>query len=125
MARYMRKLCSLHRSANKYLRSVMKKKYVGLFTSAGLACLPVVASAAGPTLSDVLVNSGITANGYVSASYDATLNSTNGATAGAVPLHEFDTNSNSFYLNQAALTLSYLPTSGFGGLVNVIAGGRQ
>jgi hypothetical protein len=100
----------------------MKKKYVGLFTSAGLACLPVVASAAGPTLSDVLVNSGITANGYVSASYDATLNSTNGATAGAVPLHAFDTNSNSFYLNQAALTLSYLPTSGFGGLVNVIAG---
>jgi hypothetical protein len=101
----------------------MKKKYVGLFTSAGLACLPVVAGAAGPSLSDVLVNSGITANGYVSASYDATLNSgTAGATNGAVPFHQFDTNANSFYLNQAALTLSYLPTSGFGALVNVIAG---
>jgi hypothetical protein len=100
----------------------MNKKYVGLFTTAGLACLPVMASAAGPSLSDVLVNSGITANGYVSASYNATLNSTDGATVGAVPFHEFDTNSNTFSLNQAALTLSYLPTDGFGALVNVITG---
>jgi hypothetical protein len=78
--------------------------------------------AAGPTLSDVLVNSGITANGYVSGSYEASFNSTKGATAGEIPLHAFDTNSNSFQLNQAALTLSYLPSSGFGALVNVIAG---
>ena len=99
----------------------MKKKYVGLLASAG-CCLPMMASAAGPSLSDVLVNSGITAAGYASASYNATFNSTDGSTVGQVPLHEFDTNSNSFQLNQAALTLSYLPTSGFGALVNVIAG---
>ncbi len=100
----------------------MNKKHVGLWVTAGAAFLPAMSYAAGPSLSDVLVNSGITAAGYVSASYDATLNSTNGSTVGQVPFHQFDTNSNSFYLNQAALTLSYLPTSGFGALVNVIAG---
>jgi hypothetical protein len=81
-----------------------------------------VAGAAGPSLSDVLVNSGITAAGYVDGSYDATFNSTNGVTTGQVPLHAFDTNSNTFEVNQAALTLSYLPSDGFGALVNVIAG---
>lgn len=100
----------------------MKKKYVGLLASMGVACVPAIASAAGPTLSDVLVNSGIAANGYVSGSYEATFNSTAGATMGEVPLHAFDTNSNSFQLNQGALTLSYLPSSGVGALVNVIAG---
>ncbi|MBL6751410.1 MAG: outer membrane beta-barrel protein [Nevskia sp.] len=104
----------------------MKKKYVGLLASMGVACVPAIASAAGPTLSDVLVNSGIAANGYVSASYNATFNSTSGLPAGfpgpSVPLHAFDTSNNSFQLNQAALTLSYLPSSGVGALVNVIAG---
>ncbi|MDR3416885.1 MAG: outer membrane beta-barrel protein [Nevskia sp.] len=100
----------------------MNKKYVGLLASAGALCLPSLANAAGPSLSEVLVNSGITAAGYVDASYDATFNRTGGATGGQVPLHAFDTNSNTFELNQAALTLSYLPTDGFGALVNVIAG---
>lgn len=99
----------------------MNKKYVGLLASAG-CCLPMMAGAAGPSLSDVLVNTGITAAGYASASYDATFNSTSGTTTGAVPLHAFDNDANSFQLNQAALTLSYLPTSGFGAMVNVIAG---
>ena len=102
----------------------MKKKSVGLWAAVGVATasIPTLAQAAGPSLSDVLVNSGITAAGYVSASYDATLNSTSGSTVGEVPFHAFDTNSNTFELNQAALTLSYLPTSGFGALVNVISG---
>jgi hypothetical protein len=109
----------------------MKTKYLGLMASVGLVCAPGLAAAddaaapaapAGPTLSNILVNSGITAAGYISASYEATFNSTNGATLGSVPFHEFDNNANSFMLNQGALTLSYLPTSGFGGLVNVIAG---
>jgi hypothetical protein len=107
----------------------MNKKYVGLFLSA-VACVPAIAAADGaapaapaaPSLSDVLVSTGITANGYVSASYNASLNSTNGATGSQIPLHQFDTNSNTFSLNQAALTLSYLPSSGFGALVNVVTG---
>ncbi len=110
----------------------MKKKSVGLWAAVGVAFLPALALAdpapaapaapAGPSLSDVLVNSGITVAGYASASYNATFNSTNGSTVGEVPLHEFDTNSNTFELNQAALTVSYLPTSGFGAMVNLIAG---
>jgi len=110
----------------------MKKKSVGLWAAVGVAFLPALALAdaapaapaapPGPSLSDVLVNSGITVAGYASASYNATFNSTDGSTVGQVPLHEFDTNSNTFELNQAALTVSYLPTSGFGAMVNVIAG---
>jgi hypothetical protein len=80
------------------------------------------AAPAGPTLSQILVNSGITVAGYVDASYEASFNSTSGLTSGEIKLHEFDTNSNTFEVNQAALTVSYLPTSGFGALVNVIAG---
>lgn len=92
------------------------KKYVGLLASAG-ACLPIMASAAGPTLDDVLTNSGITEAGHISASY------TGGFNKGQVLAYRaFDTDSNSFELNQAAITLSKLPTEGFGGLVNVTAG---
>jgi len=110
----------------------MKKKSVGLWAAVGAVFIPAMAMAddapaaapaapAGPTLSQVLVNSGITAAGYVDASYEAFFDQTGGAT-NAVVGHEFDINNNSFLLNQAALTLSYLPTSGFGALVNVIAG---
>ena len=98
------------------------RKYFGLLAATGLATVPVLSLAAGPTLSDVLVSSGISAAGYVDGSYEATFNSTDGATKGAVPLHQFDTNANSFMLNQAGLTLSYLPTAGFGAAVNLIAG---
>jgi hypothetical protein len=109
----------------------MKKKSVGLWVAVGVAFIPALAWAdepaaaaapAGPTLSQILVNSGITAAGYVDGSYEATFNQTGGATSGTIVGHAFDTNGNSFLLNQAALTLSYLPTSGFGALVNVIAG---
>lgn len=92
------------------------KKCVGLLASAGV-CLPIMASAAGPTLDDVLTNSGLTEAGHISASY------TGGFNKGQVlGYRAFDTDSNSFELNQAAFTLSKLPTEGFGGLVNVTAG---
>jgi hypothetical protein len=108
----------------------MKKKSVGLWMAVGVCFVPAMALAddapaaapAGPTLSQILVNSGITVAGYVDASYEASFNSTSGLTTGEIKLHEFDTNSNTFEVNQAALTVSYLPTSGFGALVNVIAG---
>jgi hypothetical protein len=92
------------------------KKCVGLLASAGV-CLPIMANAAGPTLDDVLTNSGITEAGHISASYTGGFNK--GQT---LDYRSFDYDSNSFELNQAAITLSKLPTDGFGGLVNVTAG---
>jgi hypothetical protein len=91
-------------------------KYLGLLASAGV-CLPIMASAAGPTLDDVLTNSGITEAGHISASYTGGFNK--GQT---LAYRAFDYDANSFELNQAALTVSKLPTDGFGGLVNVTAG---
>jgi hypothetical protein len=91
-------------------------KYVGLLASAGV-CLPIMARAAGPSLDDVLTNSGITEAGHLSASY------TGGFNKGQdLAYHAFDYDANSFELNQAAITLSKLPSDGFGALVNVTAG---
>lgn len=68
------------------------------------------AKPAGPSLSDVLTTSGITVSGYVDASYAYMNDQTT------------STDYNTFALQQAALTISYLPTSGFGALANVLAG---
>jgi len=95
-------------------------KYVGLLTAAGLACLPVVASAA-PTLTEVLGASGVTLDGYISGGYTYGFNDSNPAGAD-LQFRQFDGNTDSFDLNQAAFTLSKLPAQGAGGLVNVIAG---
>jgi hypothetical protein len=67
-----------------------------------------VANAAAPTLSDVLDASGISATGYVDTTYSY------------VSVKSGD--SNTLELNQAAFTLSKLPTSGFGALVNAVVG---
>jgi len=69
---------------------------------------------AAPTLGSVLEASGITATGYVAAS--GYTQDSNTAT------HQFDYLHETFQLDQAAITLAYQPESGFGGLVNVIAG---
>lgn len=105
-------------------------KYVGLLTAAGLACLPVMASAAAPTLTEVLGASGVTLDGYISGSYVYGFNDRapagpdlGGTLAGdIVGGRAFDGNTDSFDLNQAAFTLAKLPAQGAGGLVNVIAG---
>ena len=108
-------------------RGVMKK-YLGLLASVGLAAIPQLTKADGPsatpsittpliTLSNVLVNSGITANGYVDASYDY-LNSDAVFTSG-VPSRVFDTSKSAFALHQVGLIAGYLPTEGFGALLNL------
>lgn len=82
------------------------------------------AKPAAPTLGDVLNASGISLTGYVDATYTY-FNSYPGTTmygSSAEPQRQFDYRKNSFALNQAAITASYLPTSGFGALVNLIAG---
>lgn len=100
----------------------MNKKYVGLLATAGAAFLPALSHAAGPSLSDVLVNSGIQASGYVDTSYVAGFNKGDSLGGGAVGGRAFDTQSNTFTFNQAALNIGYLPSDGFGGFVNIIAG---
>jgi hypothetical protein len=68
---------------------------------------------AGPTLSDVLDNSGLTLTGYVDGTFAY-------ASLSGVTPKPADTNT--FQLQQAAFTLAKQPTDGFGGLVNVIGG---
>jgi hypothetical protein len=87
-----------------------------LVSVAGLAFVPAVSMAA-PTLSEVLDASGITATGYVSAGYQTGFNKGNQLGGRA-----FDSTTDSFTLNQAALSISKLPTEGFGAFANVIVG---
>jgi hypothetical protein len=96
-------------------------KYVGLLTAAGLACLPMMSSAAAPTLTEVLGASGVTLDGYISGGYTYSFNDDNPA-GPDLQFRQFDGNADSFDLNQAAFTLAKLPAQGAGGMVNVIAG---
>lgn len=72
------------------------------------------AAPAGATFADIVLNSGISESGYVAAAYYAS-NSYN-------TYHQFDSDHNSFELQQAAVTLAYQPKEGFGAVVNVAAG---
>jgi hypothetical protein len=68
-----------------------------------------------PTLGDVLQASGINVSGYIDATY------TNFSSD--MPLfHAYTTEKNSFNLNAVDLAVSSLPASGFGGMVEVMAG---
>src|SRR5712671_492136 len=89
---------------------------LALLTTAGTAtAADAPAAPAGPTLGSVLESSGITATGYVAASY-------NHLSTDFGLFHQFDLNHNSFSLDQAALSLAFQPKEGFGALVNIIAG---
>ena len=66
------------------------------------------------TLETLLANSGITASGYLAASYYTS--------SGGNTYHQFDTAHDAFQLDQAGLTLAYQPKQGFGGLIDVIGG---
>ncbi len=66
------------------------------------------------TLSQLLSDSGITESGYIAASYFHS--------SGTNTYHQFDTSHDTFQLDQAGLTLAYQPKSGFGALVDLIAG---
>ena len=79
----------------------------------GAALAAEEAKPAAPSLSDVLAASGITASGYVDGTYSY---------ASVSPPGGGSVDSNTFALNQASLSLAYTPSSGFGALVNAIAG---
>ena len=65
-------------------------------------------------LANFLATTGITATGYVSASY---YYSSDDST-----YHEFDTAHDTLQIDQAAITVAYQPKEGFGALVNLMAG---
>ena len=100
----------------------MKKLLIASAVSAAFAA-PTVAlaqAARAPTLSQVLDASGISVNGYLDLGYThADRNIEGGA---GVSTRVFDSQNNSFALHQFGLSVSKLPTRGFGGLVNVTVG---
>jgi Putative beta-barrel porin-2, OmpL-like. bbp2 len=84
---------------------------------AAASALPAGALAAdspATTLAQILANSGITESGYVAASYYDS--------SGYNTFHQFDTSHDTFQLDEAGLQLAYQPKSGFGAVVDVIAG---
>lgn len=97
------------------------KKIVLASAVSALFAAPVAAFAQAkptiPTLGQVFEASGITESGYIDAGYGYIKNG-----AGFVGQRVFDTNPNSFALNQVGLTLAKQPKEGFGGLVNVTVG---
>jgi hypothetical protein len=96
------------------------KKIVLASAISALFAAPVAAFAQAkptiPTLGQVLEASGITESGYIDAGYSYAKNG-----AGFTD-RVFDTNPNSFALNQFGLTLAKQPKEGFGGLVNLTVG---
>lgn len=97
------------------------KKIVLASAVSALFAAPVAAFAqakpAIPTLGQIFEASGITASGYIDAGYGYLKNG-----AGFVGQRVFDTNPNSFALNQFGLTMAKQPKEGFGGLVNLTVG---
>jgi Putative beta-barrel porin-2, OmpL-like. bbp2 len=88
---------------------------VSLLLAATLAGTVMAENAkpAAPALSEVLASSGVTATGYVDGTYSY---------LSVSPPEGSSVDSNTFGLNQASLTLAYQPSSGFGALVNAVAG---
>lgn len=85
-------------------------------TVAGVLAAPLAATAAAPTLSDVLGASGITASGVLDTSWD--YSDVDGGPAG----HQFDVSQNAFSLHQVNLLIAKQPASGLGFVLNPIAG---
>ncbi len=83
--------------------------------AAGAAYADEAAKPAAASLSDVLDASGIAVTGYADATFSYGDHS-------AALLPDDTSSVNTFGLNQAALTISKLPSSGFGALVNLVDG---
>ncbi len=95
-------------------RSAVTLSLILASAAAGNAAAADAPKPATPTLAEVLDSSGISASGNIDATY-----SYGDQSAALLP----DTRSaNTFALNQAAFTISKLPSAGFGALVNVVAG---
>ncbi len=99
----------------------MKKLLIASAVSAALAA-PTVAlaqAARAPTLSQVLDASGLNVSGYIDAGYSY---ANRNVEAGGFSNRVFDSQNNSFALNQFGLTVAKQPSRGFGGVVNITVG---
>jgi hypothetical protein len=81
-----------------------------------------------PGWADTLTAWGLTASGYVAASYyvnsgypGGSFNPPDGEILG-LPIHQFDVQHHTFQLDQAGFQLAYQPKTGFGALIDVMAG---
>src|SRR6266699_4368286 len=101
----------------------MKKLFLASAVSALFAAPTTVLAQARPggvpTLDKVLEASGISVSGYIDAGYTHADRNIEGM---AVPPRVFDTQNNSFALNQFGLSVAKQPKEGFGGLVNLTVG---
>src|SRR5438876_546900 len=99
----------------------MKKLFLASAVSALFAAPATVLAQAKPapvpTLDKVLEASGISVSGYIDAGYTHSDRS-----QAAFTTRVFDTQQNSFALNQFGLTVAKQPKEGFGGLVNLTVG---
>jgi len=68
-----------------------------------------------PAFADVLTSWGLTASGYVAASYYSN-------TGYPASIHQFDIKHDTFQLDQVGFQLAYQPKTGFGALVDLMAG---
>lgn len=94
------------------------RKIIGTLAAASLAPLPhllLAANASPASWADTLAAWGVTANGYIAASYYAS----NGYPSN---IHQFDVRHDTFQLDEAGFQVAYQPKQGFGGLVDLIAG---
>ncbi len=99
----------------------MKKLLIASAVSALFAAPATVLAQAkpapAPTLDKVLEASGISVSGYIDAGYTHS-----DRDQAAFTTRVFDTQNNSFGLNQFGLTVAKQPKEGFGGLVNITVG---
>lgn len=99
----------------------MKKLLIASAVSAAFAAptLAMAQAARAPTLSQVLDASGLNVSGYIDAGYSY---ANRNLEAGGFSNRVFDSQNNSFALNQFGLQVAKQPTRGFGGVVNITVG---
>src|SRR6266851_9025098 len=101
----------------------MKKLFLASAVSALFAAPTTVLAQAKPgvpTLDKVLEASGISVSGYIDAGYTHADRNIGGP--GGFSTRVFDSQNNSFALNQFGLSVAKQPKEGFGGLVNLTVG---
>jgi hypothetical protein len=111
-----------------WTKSIMQKKLAALAAVALAISAPPVSFASNdpatpsgpsapsaPSWTDLLAAWGISANGYVAASYY----DSNGYPSN---IHQFDVQHDTFQLDEAGFSVAYQPKQGFGALIDVIAG---
>ena len=91
---------------------------IGLLAVGGVAQAadaPAAPAAPVPSFSDLLTGWGLTTSGYVAASWYH-------SSGYPLNIHQFDNRHDTFQLDEAGLQIAYQPKTGFGALVDVIAG---